>query len=493
METLDGLDAAFLAIETASVHLHIGAVLVLDPPEGRRSLYSPTTRFMQLRRQIESRLHLAPPLRRRVVSPPVAVHRPVWVDDPEFDIREHVRRIRLPSPGGRAELLEHVGEVMSHPLAHDRPLWEVVVAEGLSGGRTALIFKVHHALLDGVSGAELLAAFLDFGPRPRSFLCAPVAWTPPPVPTPVQVLRHAVGDLVGQPANVLSVAQRTVEAALALVTRNQRLEQTGDSPPPPPFAGPRTCFNGTVGSKRRYAVTEVALTELRAIANQLDATVNDVVLACVSGALRRYLKDREQGVPDSLVAMVPISVRPRQSDTADQVSSMPPASLGNRVSGMFVALPTGESAPVKRVQAVKQSARAAKEQSVHLGDGIVMDLAQVVPTALSSRVARVLGAWRVYDQTRPLANVTVSNVVGPAEALWCAGSRVESLFPVGPVSDGTGLNVTVLTYRGTVHFGLLACSRLVPDLELLVTALSAEADELYTAAVGKRRRTARAG
>ncbi len=478
MDALEGLDAMFLALETPTVHLQIAAVLVLDAPEGRRSLFSPTTRFDQLRRMVESRLHLAPPLRRRVLSAPLALHRPVWVDDPEFDIGAHVRRVRLPRPAGRAELCDLVGDLMSRSLPPDRPLWEMVVVEGLPGDRTALVFRVHHALLDGVSGAELLAAFLDLSPRARPVAPQPAAPSaPPPLPGPVDLLRQALGGLVRQPATTLSAAHRMIEAGLGLAARNRRLGESGESPPPSPFAAPRMPFNGTVGALRRYATAELSLAEVKTIAETFGTTVNDVVLACVAGGLRRYLLQRREPVPDALVAMVPMSVRARGGDSEAEAGP-----LGNRISAMFVGLPTGLFQPVDRLLAVSHAARGAKEQAAQLGGEIVMQVAGAVPYALSTRVVRWLAAWRVYDRARPPANVTVSNVTGPSQTLWCAGSRVHALYPAGPVADGMGLNVTVLSYGGTVHLGLLACRRLVPDLDEMATAMADEEKRLLTAA-----------
>lgn len=468
METLEGLDAAFLALETPTVHLHIGAVLVLGPPEGRRSLFSPGTRFVQIRRLVGSRLHLAPVLRQRAMRAPLAMHRPVWVDDPHFTLDDHVRRLRLPEPGGTAELHEVVGDLLSQPLPPDRPLWQLAVVEGLGGERTALIFKVHHALLDGVSGAELLAAFLDLSPR-ASQREPHVLWSPPPLPSPVELLRRAAGDVASQPAVLLGAAHRLVEAGVGLTVRNQRLGREEDRPPSP-FSAPRTVLNGTVGARRCYASAELALSEVRAVGQACGATVNDVVLACVTAALRRYLRERAQVVPDSMVALVPISVR--QSE---------PGRLGNRVSGMFVALPTGLEEPTSRLDAVARAARQAKDQAKALGADLVMEVAEAVPYALTERVARWLGAWRLAEQGRPLANLTISNIVGPSDALWCAGSRVQALYPAGPIAEGVGLNVTVLTYQHRIHVGVVACGRLVPDVERLAAAMLEEEAALVEA------------
>ena len=206
MQPLVGMDAAFLSLETPTTPMHVGVVLVLDPPEGARSLFSPSTRYAQIRRVIQQRLHLVPPLRQRALRVPFGLHHPVWVDDPEFDLDDHLSRASLPSPGGSAELDAFVAGVMSRQLDPDRPLWEMHVVEGLEGERTALVAKVHHAILDGVSGASVLAAFLDLTPRTR-IVELPPEWDPAPLPSNSQMLRHAASSLVRQPGSTLSALQ----------------------------------------------------------------------------------------------------------------------------------------------------------------------------------------------------------------------------------------------------------------------------------------------
>lgn len=480
METLDGLDATFLSLETETVHLQVGVVMVLDPPEGRRSLFSASTRFDQIGAHIERRLPLAPPLRRRVLSAPLGLHRPVWADDPDFDLADHLRRSRLPAPGGWGELEELVAEVMATPLPNDRPLWEMVVVEGLEHDRTAVVIKVHHALLDGVSGAELLAAFLDIGPRTPRIGPAPEPWDPPALPGPVELLRRGARGALGQPVSVLSGVQTLIEAGLGLSERNQHLETTGDAPPPGLFVAPRTSLNGTVGSRRRYVTAAFPLAELRAVREVFGTTINDVVLSVVGASLEAILRNRGGEVPASLVALMPISVRPAGEGHR----------LGNQVTGTLIALPTDGRDALSRLQAVAEGAASAKAQSEVLGEAFVSRLAEAVPSAVSARAARLIGDWRVYDRWRPPANVTVSNVPGPLQSLWCAGMKVDALFPVGPVADGVGLNVTVLSYRETLHVGLFACRRLVPDLDVLASAMVVALGDLSAAA---RRRRGAAG
>ncbi len=379
MQPLVGMDAAFLSLETPTTPMHVGVVLVLDPPEGARSLFSPSTRYAQIRRVIQQRLHLIPPLRQRALRVPFGLHHPVWADDPEFDLDDHLSRASLPSPGGSAELDAFVAGVMSRQLDPDRPLWEMHVVEGLEGERTALVAKVHHAILDGVSGASVLAAFLDLTPRTR-IVELPPEWVPAPLPSNSQMLRHAASSLVRQPGSTLTALQAGVEAVADLGMHNRELAGRGEQSPPGFFAAPRTSFNGAVSNRKRFAGLSVPLEDVKLVSREFEATVNDVILACVSGGLLRLLEARRESVEGSLVAMVPVSTR-AESESEE---------LGNQISGMLVSLASDIQDPVARLDAISESTRVAKEQEKLHGGRLLGDLAQIAVPALTSRVAR---AW----------------------------------------------------------------------------------------------------
>ena len=453
MQSLVGMDAAFLSLETPTTPMHVGVSLVLDPPEGTRSLFSPSTRYAQIRRVIQQRLHLIPPLRQRAIRVPFGLHHPVWVDDPDFELDDHLSRASLPSPGGQAELDAFVAGVMSRQLDPDRPLWEMHVVEGLEEDRTALIAKVHHAILDGVSGASVLAAFLDLNPRSRVTQLPP-EWDPAPLPSNTQMLRHAASSLARQPGDTLSTLQAGVEAVADLGMHNRELVDRGEQPPPGFFAAPRTSFNGAVSNRKRFASLSVPLEDVKLVGRVFEATVNDVILAVVSGGLRRLLEARGEAAEQSMVAMVPVSTRPEGQGEA----------LGNQVSGMLVSLASDVGNPVLRLDAISESARVAKEQErLHRGR-FLGDLAQIALPALATRLARAMAGTRLFDKVRPPFNVTVSSVRGPDFSLFCAGSRVADMYPVGPIAEGIGVNVTVFSYLDRVQFGLLACRRLLPEL-----------------------------
>jgi len=476
MEPLPGIDAAFLALENGSTRLHVGAVLVLDPPEGRRLLFSPSTRYAQIRRIIEQRLHLVPQLRQRAIRVPLGLHHPVWVDDPEFELDDHLRRVSLPAPGGSRELDELVADVMSRPLELDRPLWEMVVAEDLAGGRMGVIAKLHHSILDGVSGASLLAAFLDLGPRTRPLEMPTEPWQPLPLPTQGALLKYALASLVHQPEVAVGAFHRGVDALVDVAEHNRRLQEEGTVPPPSPFSAPRTSINGYISSRRRFATTSMPLEDVKLVRRTFGTTVNDVILTGVAGALRHLMAKRGEDPRGPLVALVPVSTR-QDSDSG---------ALGNQISGMLVSLATTVEDPVERLLTISAGAKVAKAQQRLTGGRLVQDLAQMASPALTSRAMRWASGLRIFDRLPPLFNVTISSVPGPGFGLWCAGSRVVALHPVGPVAEGVGLNVTAMTYHGWLHFGLLGCRRLVPDVADLAVLLDDAMGELAAAALDAR-------
>ncbi|HUO48020.1 MAG TPA: wax ester/triacylglycerol synthase family O-acyltransferase [Acidimicrobiales bacterium] len=473
MERVTGFDAAFLALETPTMHMHIAAVMVFEPGDDGAGPEPAAVQFQRLRQLVSERLHLVPPLRRRVVRVPFGLHHPVWLEDPDFDLDYHLRRAHLPAPGGPAELQAFVADVAGRPLDPQRPLWEMHLVEGLDSGHTALVVKIHHAAIDGTSGAEVLATFLDLGPVPRAVPAPIRPWRPEPIPTEAEMLTWAATSLVRQPERAFSALRRTVGAVRDLADHNRRLRAEHElSPPPAPFSAPRSSLNGAISAHRRFAMAEMALDDVRLVKDVFGGTVNDVVLAVVSGALRRLLGGRGEDVDASLVAFVPISSRTE----ADR------GKLGNKVSGMLVSLASTVEDPVERLWAVSAASQVAKEQARALPEELLHTWAQLAAPAVSSRVARLSANMRVFDRVRPLFNVVVSNIAGPDASLWCAGSRMVALYPMGPLIEGVGLNVTVASYDTTVFFGALGCRELVPEVEYVTEYLEDALGELVKAA-----------
>jgi diacylglycerol O-acyltransferase / wax synthase len=470
MQRLSGLDAMFFYLETPSSHMHVTGVYGLEPGESGLS-------FDSVRDLVASRLPLAAPFRRRLVEVPFKLHHPMWVDDPDFDLDYHVRRACLPAPGGPEELAGFVAQVGGLPLDRARPLWEMYVVEGLEGGRFALVGKMHHAAIDGVSGAEIMATLIDLEPDPPERLIVDT-WRPELVPTDADLIALAMAALVGHPLRAVRSARRVVETALHLSEHNR---DVGVTPPPAPFSAPKTSLNGAITPHRRVAFAAQSLDDLKTVKNHFGCTVNDVVLAVCAGALRRYLLDRDDLPEESLVAMVPMSVR-----TDDEMGSH-----GNRVSAMLTSLATNVSDPVERLEAVAEGMRHAKTQERLIGAATMTDWTEFTFPALIGRAARLTGSMRVFDRLRPLFNVTISNVPGPPFPVFLAGARMVGMYPLGPVTEGVGLNMTVMSYCGMVYFGLNACRETVPAMAELPKMLHESLDELLEAAGRGARRAAR--
>ncbi|HET6795431.1 MAG TPA: wax ester/triacylglycerol synthase family O-acyltransferase, partial [Acidimicrobiales bacterium] len=445
MQRLSGLDATFLYLETPSNHMHVASTCVFDPstvPGG----YS----FDKVRQLVEERLPLLPPFRRRLVEIPFGLHHPLWIEDPDFDLDYHIRRAALPAPGGAAELAEFAADVNSRPLDRSRPLWEMYVVEGLENGMIATVTKTHHAAIDGVSGAELTVNLLDLQPEP-----APPPqddWRPDRVPSDLERVGFALSSLARQPLAAAKAARRTFEMGLSLRRRNR---QPGVQPPPAPFTAPRTSLNQSITPHRKFAFTEVSLDEVTQVKNALGGTVNDVVLALCSGALRRYLQERGELPDQPLIGMVPVSVR-----TEDQKGTM-----GNRVSSMLVALATDVADPKARLAAITEATKHAKDQEKAIGAEFLTDWTEFAAPAVAARAARLASSMKVFDRVNPIFNVTISNVPGPAFPLYSAGARMVAMYPMGPVADGAGLNITVMSYMDSMFFGVMTCREVVPKVD----------------------------
>lgn len=462
MKRLTGLDASFLALETPSSHMHVASLGIYAPtgPEGLR--------FEDLVSAYEGRLHLAPPFRQRLVNVPFGLHHPLWIEDPDFDIRNHVRHTAIPAPGGPDELATLVGRLVAQPLDRTRPLWEIWLIEGLEGGNIGLLSKVHHAAIDGASGNELLVALLDLTPEIAEHV-PETAWVPDRIPTDAELLTYAASSLARQPVRVAKALARTTSGALEV----RRMGQSSGASvlPPAPFAAPRTSFNASLTPKRSYAYTSLDLPTVKAVKNAVGCTVNDVMLGLCGTALRDYLDARGERPDAPLVAMVPMSVR---SD--DQKDAM-----GNQVSSMLTSLGTDVDDPIDRLKVIHEVMVHAKEQQKAIGADTLQEWSEFAAPALLGRAARLYSRMKWADNHRPLFNVTISNVPGPPFPLYSAGARLLANYPVGPIMDGSGLNMTVMSYLDQLDFGLLACPDVLDDVWSLADGLHAALAELVEA------------
>jgi len=461
MKRLSGLDASFLYLETPSAHMHVAGIAVFDPSTAEEEFS-----FDKVLELTNERLHLVPSFRHRLATIPFELHHPLWVDDPNFNLEYHVRRVGLPSPGGDRELAEFAASVISRPLDRSRPLWEMYIVEGLEDGHIASITKTHHSAIDGASGTDLTVTMMDLTPEPVRF--EPEPWTPERIPSDVERVSYAVGSLVRQPPKMARALVRTAEGALNV----RRSRRPNLAPPPAPFRAPRASINGAISPHRKVAFTEVALDEVKAVKNSVGGTVNDVVLAMCAGALRRYFEARGEQLDDALVAMVPISVRSEaEKDT-----------LGNRVSSMLCSLATTIDDPVERLHAISEGTKGAKEQHNAIGADTLGDWAEFAAPALAARAARLYSRTRLADRHRPVFNLVISNVPGPAFPLYSFGAQMVASYPMGPLSEGVGLNITVTSYMGSMYFGLVADRDSVGDVWLIARGLQESLEELTKAA-----------
>ena len=475
MEQLSGLDGWFLAMETSSVYGHVGSVCIVEAEVAQG--VEPLLTLGHLTRFIESRLPLVPLFRRRLVTVPLGLDHPYWIDDPDFDIEFHIRELALPSPGSDTQLSDQVARIHARPLDRSRPLWELYLITGLRGGRAAIYSKIHHSAIDGVSGGDILTAVLDTSPQGRPVPQVEVFEGERP-PDPAWLLSRSALALARQPLQAVRVFADLARSVPGLAnvlgpTLAQRLPGKGneDLLSTPGLHAPGTPFNAPLSAHRRWAFTDLPLAQVKRLRVGSDLTVNDVVMALCAGALRRWL-DLHQALPSApLVAAVPVSVR-----TTDQKGT-----LGNKVSMMLAPLPTNLSDPGERLEATHQAMRAAKDQHGAIPASLLADVTQFAMPALANQAWRLSAKLRLLERVNPF-NLIISNIPGPNVPLYYAGAKVLAYYPVSALVDGQGLNITVMSYRGTLYFGLIACRTLVPDLDVMAGFLHDELEALTSGA-----------
>jgi diacylglycerol O-acyltransferase len=452
MRRLSGMDAAFLYLENSGVTMQVQAIMLLDPstmPGG----YS----FEKVKAHLAERLPLLPEFRQRLAFVPFDLARPVWFHDPDFDLDYHVRHIAVPEPGTVDQLMDVIGGIAGRQLDRSRPLWEFWIIEGIENGLVALFARMHHATIDGVSGASLATSILDLEPEPTA--PPPIDdWEPEHRPSDFELVRHALESRLRRPF-ALAMAQATPKLVRSIVNVAQ-IRRDPDRPTGGvPLTAPRTVFNAPLTPHRRVGIASVSLGEVKAIKVALDCTVNDVVLATATGALRSYLLSID-ALPDRpLLASCPVSIR----EDNDDIES------ANKVSSMFVPLPTHLDDPAARVQALRIATRGAKEEHNAVGARTIMELGELGGPRTFGLASRLLGGLAARGPVP--VNVVISNVPGPPFPLYLAGARLVSMLPLGPPIDGAGLNITVLSYIDRVDWGFIACRELAPHFHRLPDAI----------------------
>ncbi|MFD5093134.1 wax ester/triacylglycerol synthase family O-acyltransferase [Amycolatopsis thailandensis] len=461
MQRLSGLDASFLYLETPAQVLHVCGLLTLDG-----STMPGGYDFERFKEKLAERVELIPAFRRKLHNPLWNLTHPVWVEDEDFDLEAHVHRIGVPAPGDRRELADLCAHIAGQRLDRAQPLWQLYVIEGLADGGIAVLLKMHHASVDGVGGASLITYLAGLEPD-----------APPPeiarderhnggVPGRRALLGEGLTSFAKRPAELVKL----LPDLLGLVPKwlGKALQGKGM---PVPFTAPRTSFNGTITAHRSVAYTSLDLDEVKQIKNAFGVTVNDVVLAVVAGALRRFLSDRGELPEDPLVATVPVSVHERTE--RDHGS--------NKVSAFFASLPTHLEDPAARVFMLAESNRQSKDHHHDIHADMLQDWAQFSAATMFGLAVRAYSALRLAERHPVVHNLVVSNVPGPPMPLYLLGCRITGLYPLGPVFHGAGLNVTVLSNAGRVDVGLLGARELTGDLWPLADHFPDALEELLKA------------
>ena len=465
-DRLTGLDASFLHLEDGPAHMHVASTTIFE---------GPTPTIEEFTEHIAGRLHLVPRFRQKLKFVPYGQGRPLWIDDPHFNIDYHVRHTALPEPGTEQQLRTFAARVFSQRLDRTKPLWEMWLVDGLNGGRFAIVAKTHHCLVDGVSGIDITTVLFDASPD-ASGPARAERWTPGPEPGDAEVLARSLAQRATTPAEVVrgvrAVFRRPRQVANALVDGLESvgaLARAGVAAPPSPF-------NVEISPYRRFAWVRGDLAELKRIKNAAGGTVNDVVVAAVAGALGRFMRARGHATAGvELKAMIPISVRHQ-----DQRGT-----LGNRVSAMYAPLPVGIEDAAERLHAVTASMGDLKESKQAVGASLLSDLADFAPPTIMNQAGRLQSRQRFF-------NMVVTNVPGPQFPLYLMGRELEAIFPMVPLAKKQAVCFGIMSYNGQVNFGLTADYEAMPDVDSLAHDLSESISELSELVPDRKKRKPKA-
>ena len=456
MKRLSGWDAMLLYSETPNVHMHTikAGVIGVEGVAGTLDLKA-------FRRTLHGRLHKLDPLRYELVDIPLKFHHPMWREHCEVDLEYHVRPLQLPSPGGRREFDEAIGEVASTPLDRTKPLWVMYFVEGLAGGRVGVITKVHHALADGTASANLLARAMDVLDVPEGDRHS---YETDPAPSNSELLSAAFRDHMRHIGRLPGVLKYTADGIGRVRRSSRKLSPSLTRP----FTPPRTFVNHVITPERRFATASLALDDVKEARKQLGVTINDLVLAMAAGALRQLLLKYDGKADHPLLVSVPVSL-----DTDPNRVS------GNKFTGILVPLPTDVCYPLERVEQVHIAAASAKESHHLLGPELVARWSSYIPPAPAEAIFQ-----RTARSTRPskVLNLTVSNVAGPRERGKVAGAVVREIYSVGPLTAGSGMNITVWSYVDQLNIAVLTDGATVEDPHEVTEAIVDDFIEIRRAA-----------
>jgi len=444
--------------------MHIGAVLIFD---------GPPPKFDDYLDHVRGRLHLVPRYRQKLVTPPLETGRPLWADDPSFNLEYHIRHAALPAPGTEEQLFQLAARISSQQLDRSKPLWESWLVEGLEQDRFALIFKTHHSLVDGVSGVDLATVLLDLAPTPAPVPTDLEPWQAKPEPSPAELILAGVRGAVNATAELLA---RALGAAGRPGSSFGIVRDAAEGLGEIVWAGlnpaPATPLNVEIGPHRRYTVVRQELADYKEVKNALGGTVNDVVLTVVSGALARWLRSRgirTEGL--EMRALVPVSVRGQDERHT----------LGNRLTVMRGPLPVYIKDPVARLRVVSQAMDGLKESKQAVGAATLTAVNNLAPPTILAQASRLNFSTRLF-------NLIVTNIPGPQLPLYVLGRELRDLFPIAFLPDHHALAVAIMSYNGSIDYGLLGDYDALPDIGLIAEGIEASLQGLLLAARGKAAR-----
>src|SRR4051794_6761297 len=455
-DRLSAIDASFLAQEKDAAHMHVGALMIFE---------GPPPSYDEFAEQVESRMHLVPRYRQKLAFPRFEMGRPMWVDDPTFNLEYHVRNTALPKPGSIDQLHQLAARIFSQRLDRSKPLWETWLVQGLEDNRFALISKTHHSMIDGVAGVDLASVLFDLSPVPSRV--DPEPWTPHPEPTDAELVAEGVKGFVQRPFSLAGQAVGAVQRPRrTLSTVRDSAEALGEVLWAGLNPAPDVPLNVPIGPHRRLEDVRASLEDFKTVKRAFGGTVNDVVLAVVAGALRRWLRARgvrTEGM--ELVALVPMSIRSEEEMSAG----------GNRIASMRGPLPVYVDDPVERLRVVREAMAGVKESKQALGAEVIAGLEDFAPPTLLAQASRLNFSTRLF-------NLIVTNVPGPQFPLYLLGRELQELVPVAFLPEDHALAIAIISYNGQMDFGLLGDYDAMDDIDFVAQAIKESLQELVEAA-----------
>ena len=463
LEPISGMDATFLYMERHNSPMHVGSVVVIEG----------SLDFSTFRKTLLSRMHQIPKLRKKLVYVPLSVDYPYWADDPDFDIDMHLTHIALPKPGGWKELRRVASDVFSDPLNQSRPLWSFTFVEGLDTvsqvpkGSVAIISKMHHVMIDGAAGAGLMSIIFDMMPNTKP-IPEPRPYQPKPLPNELSLIANSAMSFAKNPLKfprlIKDTLSATVKAGFLSRTNNAEL-------PTAPFSAPPTPLNGIVSPRKKWNGVILSLARVKKLNKTMGTTLNDVMLAICSGALRRYLNEKGKLPVKPLVAMVPISTRTKSEEKQQ----------GNQISNMLVQLATNIADPIERLEEIHENTVRGKTYQKALGAKTLAQVAEVVPYGIANQAARLYSRFQMAEMHNPAFNVTITNVPGPQFPLYFRDHKVHTIMGMAPILDGMGLIITILSYNGMITVSPTSDAKSMPEQGTFSKYLLDSANELEAA------------